>query len=147
MPRRSKSTSWWGGLACGAVLAVSPATVLLLGVLLAPALLVRVVDGPDRQCMRAVMLCNIAAVITPLCTLWRTMPPVLSGAIGLLSEPTAIPTAWLAAGAAWLASELLCVAAYRSMDLRDRRQAARLEAEIAQLSMEWGAPEENKATS
>ncbi len=145
MPMRSKSTSWWGGLACGVALVISPATVLLLGVLLAPALLVRVVDGPDKLCVRAVIMCNVAASITPLCALWRSMSPEIGAAVAILSGPAVVPTAWLAAGAAWMTSELLVLATCRWLGLRDRHQATRLQSEIDRLSKEWGTPAEVEA--
>ncbi len=132
--------SWIAGLSCGLILMVTPATVMLLGVGLAPTLFVRVLDGAaDRSAFRAVLLCNATATIGPMIRLWRTGPPDLGRAMSILSQPNVLCLVWLAGAAAWVASELLTMLAGRYFVACDRRHAARLTSEIERLREEWGA--------
>ena len=146
--RRRIPAGWLGGLGCGAVLMLDPATVLLLAVLLAPSLLVAVSDDrPGRAGMRAVLLCNAAAAIGPTCHLWQELPPTVAHALALLSGMSAVAVAWLAAGFGWLLSEILVLAARQVLTLRARRERDRLYTEIETLRTEWGEPPMKKAPS
>ena len=146
--RRRIPAGWLGGLGCGAVLMLDPATALFLAVLLAPSLLVAVADDrPGRAGMRAVLLCNAAAAIGPTCHLWQELPPTVAHALSLLSGMSAIAMAWLAAGFGWLLSEVLVLAARHVLTLRARRERERLDGEIEALRAEWGDPPMKKAPS
>ena len=139
--KRPFQTGWLGGLGCGALLMVDPATLLFLAVLLAPSMLMRIADDrPERSGLRAVLLCNVAAVIGPFCHLWQEVPPMLSRALGILSDITVVAWAWLAAGLGWLASEALIFAAELYLSERDKRERLRLTREIDSLVEEWGRP-------
>ena len=123
---------WAAGLGCGAVLAFDPATVLFTLVLLAPTLLMRVLDGGSRSALRCVGFCNVAAAIDPLCRLWNSGMPDVGGAMALLARPTTVPSAWAVSAAAWIGSELLIMIAHQVL--------RRLDRVIAQLRDEWGSP-------
>ena len=139
--RRPFQTGWLGGLGCGALLMVNPATLLFLAVLLAPSMLMRISDDrPERAGARAVLLCNVAAVIGPFCRLWQEFPPSLGRALDQLSNVSTVAWAWLAAGSGWLVSEALIFAADRYLLLRGERSRDRIDMEIARLVEEWGAP-------
>ena len=143
MARKRIPTGWLGGLGCGAVLMLDPATVLFLVVLLAPSLLMAVADDrPGRGGVRAVLLCNAAATVGPFCRLWQECPPSIAHALAILSGMSAVALAWLAAGIGWLLSEVLVVAARHVLTLRARRARDRLDAEIDALQAEWGPPTE-----
>ncbi len=132
---------WLGGLGCGALIMVNPATVVFLAVLLAPSMLMRVSDDrPERAGTTAVLMCNVAAVVGPFCRLWHETPPGLAHALDMLSRMTVIAWAWLAAGVGWLVSEGLIFAAGRWLTLRDNRATQRLDAELGGLVAEWGDP-------
>ena len=132
--RRRSSLVWITGLASGAVLALNPATVLLLAVLFAPAVLMRVLDARDEGAAgRAVLLCDAAASIAPMIAAWRSGPPTLAATLAALTSP------WLAASGAWLASETFGLLVYRTLTIRARLATARLDAEIGALREEWGA--------
>ncbi len=134
-------TGWLGGLGCGALIMVDPASVVFLAILLAPSMLMRIGDGrPEGAGARAVLLWNMAAVIGPVCRLWQEMPPSLARAIDMLSGVTIVAWAWLAAGLGWLLSEGLILAANLWLSARDRQLRERLQAEVDVLMAEWGKP-------
>ena len=138
--RRRSSLVWITGLASGAVLALNPATVLLLAVLFAPAVLMRVLDARDEGAAgRAVLLCDAAASIAPMIAAWRSGPPTLAATLATLTSTPIVVLPWLAASGAWLASETFGLLVYRSLTIRARLATARLDAEIDALREEWGA--------
>ncbi len=135
---RRPAVSWIGGLSCGLVLMVTPATILLLVVALAPTAFVRLLDDTkNRGVVRPVLLCNMTAAIGPVVRLWRAGPPNLGRAVSILSEPRVLCIAWLAGAAAWVGSEVLTLLAQQFLIVRDRQAAARLTGEIEKLREEW----------
>ncbi len=146
--KRAIPTGWLGGLGCGAVMMIDPATVLFLVTLLAPSILVRISDNRlERAGARAVFLCNVAAAIGPVCRLWHDVPPSLARALEMLSGMSAVAWAWLAGGLGWLVSEALIFGAGRWLALRDARAQVRLTEEIDVLVAEWGTPPKKSGTS
>ena len=136
---RRPAVSWIGGLSCGLILMVTPATILLLVVALAPTAFIRLLDDTkDRVAVRPVLLCNMTAAIGPMVRLWGAGPPDLARAVSILSEPRVLCSAWLAGAAAWVGSELLTLLAQRVLIVRDRQAVARLTSEIERLREEWG---------
>lgn len=68
-PRRQRSFVWLQGLLCGALATLATPTALLLGVLLAPALLAIALDqDPGRPRARSIALFSMAASVGPLRT-------------------------------------------------------------------------------
>lgn len=147
-PTRSRlSWSWSAGLACGIGLAVQPAMVVFLSVMLAPAAVAFCFDRhPDRSAARPILAAGVAFTISPLLHLWRDGVPSLGQALDLLSQPAAIAPAWLAGGGAWLMSEAMVFAALRVLSGRDRLRMRQIDAEIAALVAEWSLPDDPGAT-
>src|SRR6266480_1236596 len=92
---RQRSMVWLQGLLCGAVVTFAPPTALLMGVLLAPALLALVLDRQvGRPKARSVALFGMAASVDPLRSLWVNghNMSVLAGVLGF----RVVGTAWMA---------------------------------------------------
>src|SRR6185503_18887582 len=105
--RRQHSLVWLQGLACGALVTLATPTAILLGVLLAPALLAVLLDSePGRPKARSISLCNMVASVEPLHVLW-TSGHSIATASALLGNLQVIGKAWSAAAAGWLLAEVL----------------------------------------
>src|SRR4051794_33615031 len=105
-PPRQHSLVWLQGLLCGAMATLATPTALLLGVLLAPALLALVVDRqPGRPRARSIALCGMAASIDPLRAL-STGDHSIFNATTLLGNSRVVGAAWIAAAAGWLLAEI-----------------------------------------
>lgn len=142
--RRQHSLVWLQGLACGALVTLAPPTALLLGVLLAPALLAVMLDHePGRPRARGIALCNMAGTVAPLQTLW-TAGHSLATASALLGNLQVIGTAWSAAAAGWLLAEVLPIGVRVILETVSIARTAKLRAERARLVEAWGleAPED-----
>jgi hypothetical protein len=114
-------------------------TALLLGVLLAPALLASVLDRePGRPRARSIALCSMAASVKPLRTLW-TAGHTLGTATALLGNVEVVGLAWSAAAAGWLLAEVTPVAVRAALEALAITRAARLRAEKSKLTAAWGA--------
>ncbi len=136
--QRQHSLTWLQGLLCGAMATLATPTALLLGVLLAPALLAIMLDRePGRPRARAVGLCSAAAAVEPLRMLWTTGHS-MAATTALLGTPRIVGTAWAAAAAGWLLAEATPVAVRAVLDAISMTRAARLRAERAKLAEAWG---------
>jgi hypothetical protein len=113
-------------------------TALLLGVLLAPALLAVVLDHqPGRPRARSIALCSMAAAVDPLRTLWTTGHTIAT-ATALLGNLRIVGMAWSAAAAGWLLAEITPIAVRAALEGLGIARAARLRAERAKLVEIWG---------
>jgi len=92
--------------ACGAMVTLATPTALLLGVLLAPALLALMMDRQTgRPRARSIALCGMAASVNPLRALWASDHSI-SHATTLLGNSHVLGAAWSAAAAGWLLAEI-----------------------------------------
>jgi hypothetical protein len=128
---------WLQGLLCGAIVTFAPPTALLLAVLLGPAALALLLDRQSgRPKARSVALFGMAASIGPLRSLWANGHS-MSVATGLLGVRV-VGTAWIAAAAGWLLSEVAPIAVRATLEALSVSRAARLRALRAQLTEAWG---------
>ncbi len=135
---RANALLWLQGLLCGGLVALLPSIALLLGALLGPALLALFLDRqPGKPGARSVLLCSLAACVTPVRLLWATGHG-MSASVGLAADPDIVGTAWAAAAAGWLLAELMPVAVRMVLEALSLSQAARLRATRAALAAEWG---------
>jgi hypothetical protein len=129
---------WMQGLLCGGLVALLPPTALLLGALLGPALLALFLDGhPGKPVGRSVMLCSLAACVTPVRMLWGAGQS-MGASMALASNPNTLGTAWSAAAAGWLLAELIPLGVRMVLETMSLAQAARLRTVRAALAEEWG---------
>lgn len=136
-PKQS-SLIWLQGLLCGALVTLATPTALLLGVLLAPALLAIVFDRqPGRPRARSIGLCSMAAAVDPLRSLWIGGHGMAT-AMGLVSNLQTVATAWCAAAVGWLLAECAPVAVRGALEAVSLARTARLRAERARLVDAWG---------
>jgi hypothetical protein len=136
--QRPNSLIWLQGLLCGAVATLATPTALLLGVLLAPALLATVLDQePARPRARSIALCGMAASVGPLRTLWISGHS-LATASALLGNVQIVGTAWSAAAGGWLLAEITPLAVRAALEALSIARTSRLEAERARLTEAWG---------
>jgi len=137
-PRRQRSLVWLQGLLCGALATLATPTALLLGVLMAPALLAIALDQEmGRPRARSIALFNMAASVWPLRTLWISGHN-LATATTLLGNLQVVGTAWSAAAVGWLLAEMMPLAVRAVLDALSIARKARLEAERARLVEFWG---------
>ncbi len=135
---RQHSLVWLQGLACGAVVTLTPGIALLLGALLAPGLLALVLDREfGRPMARAVLLLGLATCITPVETWWTT-GQTIRAALAVLSNLQVLGTAWSTAAAGWLLAELAPLVTRLVLDAMARSRTARLQSERAALVEAWG---------
>ncbi len=135
---RQHSLIWLQGLLCGAMATLATPTALLLGVLLGPALLAIVLDHePGRPRARSIALCNMAASVDPLRTLW-TAGHSMATATALLGNLRMVGMAWSGAAAGWLLIEVTPIAVRTGLEALSMARAARLRAERARLVEAWG---------
>ena len=135
---RQHSLVWLQGLACGAVVTLTPGFALLLGALLAPGVLALLLDRePGRPMARAVLLLGLATCVMPVETWWAN-GQTIRAALGVLSGIQVLGTAWSAAAAGWLLAELAPLVSRLVLDAMARSRTARLQAERAALVEAWG---------
>lgn len=131
---------WLQGLVCGAVVTMATPTALLVGVLLAPAVLAFVLDrAPGRAVARPVILLGLATSVHPLLLLWRSGHG-MEAATGLATDPAVIVLAWAAQAAGWLLVELLPVAIGLVMQGGASARAARLRGVRRTYEEDWDIP-------
>ena len=131
---RSNMLMWMQGLLCGGLVALLPPTALLLG----PALLALCLDGqPGKPVARGVLLCSLAACVTPVRVLWGA-GQTMAASVALASNPNTLGTAWSAAAAGWLLAELIPLGVRMVLETLSLAQAARLRTVRAALAAEWG---------
>lgn len=127
-------------MGCGLLLAVSPATLLLLAGLmapLAPALLSDAAKG--RPVARSVALFGGALSIGPVMRLWRAGGD-MAGALSLLGDVGVLGAAWAACAVGWLMAELAPVLIRVALDRSDQSQEAALLLARRRLEERWGVP-------
>ena len=122
---------------CGAMVTLATPTALLLGVLLAPALLGIALDRePGKPRARSIALCGMAAAVEPLRTLW-TAGHGMATASALLNLQV-VATAWSAAAGGWLLAEATPIAVRAALEALSAVRAGRLRAERTGLVEAWG---------
>ncbi len=133
------ATLWLGGIGCGAMIVLSPASAILMALLTAPVLLVALLpeDGPGGRVMRAALLFGLAASIHPLSLLWQT-DGTLAAAMHLVRQPLILLTAWMSIGAGWLVGELATATLKLTADLAAASRRRAIAATLAELEEEWG---------
>ena len=138
--RRAGSLRWVQGMGCGLLLAVSPATLLLLGGLmvpLAPAMLSD--NAPGHPVARSVALFGGALSIGPVMRLWH-VGGGMAEALALLGDVGVLGTAWAACAVGWLLAELAPVLVRVALDRTDQAQEAALLVARRRLEERWGVP-------
>jgi len=144
-PRRGASLLWFQGLLCGALIAVSISTALLLAALLLPGLAAVLLDRePGRPVARTVLLFGVAASAAPFTRYWESAHTI-DAALGIIGDPMALGIAWLAAGFGWALTEFAPVAARLVLEAADRRRIVQLKAERTAYEEEWGLPPQEPA--
>ncbi len=130
---------WLQGLACGTCVALAPGPSMLVGVLLAPAIAMLMVDRtPGRPAARAVLLCGAAASVGPLTMLWRMGGANTGNSLAMLSDPAVFSGPWAACAAGWLLTQMLPIGIRVVLEATSLSRAARLRAERERLAAEWG---------
>ena len=136
--QRRGATVWVQGLACGALLTFATPTALLLGILLAPAILcILASPGAERGVFRAVASSCAAASLAPVWRLWMNGGH-MDEVAAILASPSILCAAWGAGAAAWAMCQVLPVIIKTAWDIREANKAKTIEAELAQLNEEWG---------
>ena len=138
--RRAGSLRWLQGMGCGLLLAVSPATLLLLGGLMAPLVPALLSDSaPGRPIARSVALFGAALSIGPVLRLWRAGADT-AGALSLLGDVGVLGAAWAACAVGWLLAELVPVLVRVGLDQHDHGQEAALRTARRRYEEQWGVP-------
>ena len=138
--RRAGSLRWVQGMGCGLLLAVSPATLLLLGGLMAPLAPALLSDNAvGRPVARSVALFGAALSIGPVMRLWHRGGGV-ADALSLLGDVGVLGTAWAACAVGWLLAELAPVLVRVALDRTDHAQEAELLAARRRQEDRGGAP-------
>jgi hypothetical protein len=131
---------WLQGLACGAMLAFAPSLALLLGVLLAPAMVGMVLDRrAGRPVARAVFFTGAAFTLAPVWHLYQGGAN-MAAAMDLLSAPAVLAPAWLAGASGWALCEVLPVILRGAADMNATTRIAALKLEAKALSETWDLP-------
>ncbi len=137
-PHKAGRMRWLQGLGSGLLLAVSPATVLLLcGLMtpLGPALLSDRARG--RPVARSVALFGAAMSISPVLRLWHGGAGVAE-ALALLGDVDVLGGAWAACAVGWLLAELAPVFARVALDQQDRAAETALRTARRGFEEQWG---------
>jgi hypothetical protein len=125
-------------LAGGGLIAMSPDIALPMAILLLPGLFALVLDrSPGCGVARAILLFQGAACVHPLLSAWYRCAGV-DGCMGYLAEWPSILPVWLAAGVAWILTQILPMGLKLLEDHRVRRRGADLLARRQALVEEWG---------
>lgn len=130
---------WWGGLVCGAMVVLSPASAMLLLSLVVPVLLVAMLPegGSGGRVAQAALLFGLAASIHPLELLWQG-GATLPNAMHIARQPMILFTAWMAVLAGWLIHELAAIVLKLAADLSAASERRAIAASLAELETEWG---------
>ena len=138
--RRAGSLRWVQGMGCGLLLAVSPASLLLLAGLMAPLAPALLSDNAaGRPVARSVALFGAALSIGPVLRLWHGGGG-MADALALLGDAGVLGTAWAACAVGWLLAELAPVLVRVALDKNDHAQEAALLAARRRLEERWGVP-------
>ncbi len=137
-PARSKGSAiWLQGAACGALFAFAPATALLLGVMLAPALACLAADTePGRGMTRAVAIACMAGALAPTWHLWMAHDQI-AVAIALLCDPLSLTLAWGGGACAWALCQVLPAVLQGVWNVRESVRGYAIEAELKRLRDDW----------
>lgn len=143
VPQRPPRSRWIHGLLCGAFLAWLPGYSLLVGVILAPSLLVYLLDSSRGEETSRVMLPYAFAVLVhPFHLLWME-DGSLNAAISILMNPFTSIYGWGAAATGWFMLELSLVGGRLMRQLKIKRLQGKLARELKDLQDEWdGDPNE-----
>jgi hypothetical protein len=132
------SMLWLQGMVCGAILTFATPAALLGGTLLAPALIALLADRePGRPVLRAVLLFGGAVSLDPLWHLGLSGDS-MSTALEILSDPTMLAFAWLAAAFGWALCEVLPVLIENASRFAEAARVSSWNAELKRIEDEWG---------
>jgi hypothetical protein len=125
-------------LAGGVLVAMSPDIALPLTILLLPGLLALVLDrSPGCGVARAILLFQGAACIHPVMSAWYSCAGI-DGCMGYLGEWQSILPVWLAAGVAWILTQIVPLGLKLLDDYRLRHRSQHLIERRKALVEEWG---------
>ncbi len=125
------------GVVFGAVLTFATPTALLCGVLLAPAIVVAVVDGSPRSAMaRVVFVAGAGFSFAPIWHL-NTAGGTMAVAMDMLSNPSILCPAWLAGACGWAVCECLPLVLRSAANRAAEARIEALAAEAKKLREEW----------
>ncbi len=128
-------------LAGGALVALSPDIALPMGILLLPGLLALVLDrSPGCGVARAILLFQLAACVHPVMSAWYSCSGI-DGCMSYLGDWQSVLPVWLAAGGAWVLTQVLPMGLKLLDDYRLRRRSAALFERRKSLVEEWGLEE------
>ena len=131
---------WLIGLACGALIGLATPYALVLGVFLAPALLLLAVDASDgRAAGWAILMIAAASAVGRVMSLWQAGHH-MGAALDLVGDFRALATAWAFQGLGWLAVEIGPAIIRLVLDGTAHARALRLRQARARLEEEWGVP-------
>ncbi len=134
---RRPSLLWLQGLACGALIALTPSLALLAASLLAPAGVAALLDRQQgRPAARAVLLCGLSTCIGPVRELWSSGEGMAETMRLLLGGHT-VAMAWGAAAGGWVLSELAPLLTRLALDATARSRLTRLRARRERLLEQW----------
>ncbi len=134
---RRGSALWIQGLACGAALTFAAPTVLLLGILLAPALVCLLVQPRiERGLLRAVAVACTASSLSPVWHLWLAGDRFEQALAGL-SDPFVLLLAWGAGASAWALCQVIPVVLRGSWDMQTASRVRTMETELKTLNERW----------
>lgn len=138
--QRGAAGIWLVGLICGAVIALATPYAVLAGVLLAPGLLLVLLDSqPGRPVAVPVLMIGAATIVRPVMALWAAggqMDPALA----LAGDPRGVATSWAFQGLGWLVIELGPPLIRLALEGTAQARALRLRHVRAQIEAEWGIP-------
>jgi hypothetical protein len=131
------SVTWLMGVAFGAVLAFATPTALLGSVLLAPAILVAVLDAtPRRAVARVVFVAGAGFSFGPIWHL-NMGGGTMTVAVDMLSSPSILCPAWLAGACGWAVCECLPLILRNAANRAAESRIEALAAEAKSLREEW----------
>ncbi len=125
------------GVVFGAVLTFATPTALLGGVLLAPAILVAVMDGTPRRAMaRVVFVAGAGFSFAPIWHL-NSAGGTMAVALDMLANPSILCPAWLAGACGWAVCECLPLVLRSAANRAAEAKIESLDAEAKKLREEW----------
>jgi len=137
----NRSVIWLSGLACGVLTAVAPGLAALAAGLLAPGIVALKLDQePGRPVARTIITCGLAACVQPVITLWNAGQSFETGLV-ILADPATIGTAWSAAAAGWLITQIAPLAVRAALEAAALTRTTRLRAARERLVEAWGLDE------
>ena len=137
---RGGATNWFVGLLFGAAAAVATPSALVVGVFLAPAILLFVLDAtPGKQIGWPIMTIAGATLVRPLSELWLA-GHVMAAALDIAADPRSVAPAWGLQAAGWLAIEAAPALIRLGFEGAARRRSAALRRARARIEAEWGIP-------